>query len=120
MVVATTIATAKDAAELVAIDYEPLPAVTDAAAATTPGASRIWNGAASNLCIDAVVGDPAKTEAAFANAAHVVKLATLVQRVTGVPMEPRALRSTPAAARRCARSMISPACSTCRPSACAS
>ena len=90
MVVATTIATAKDAAELVAIDYEPLPAVTDAAAATTPGASRIWNGAASNLCIDAVVGDPAKTEAAFANAAHVVKLATLVQRVTGVPMEPRA------------------------------
>ena len=50
--------------------------------------------AASNICIDASVGDPAKTEAAFAAAAHVVKLATLVQRIAGVPMEPRAAVAT--------------------------
>ena len=72
MVVATTVAAAKDGAELIAIDYEPLPAVTEATAATASGAPRIWDDAASNLCIDAVVGDLARTEAAFASAACVV------------------------------------------------
>ena len=44
----------------------------------------------SNVCIDALVGDGAATEAAFARAAHVAKLETWVPRVTGLPMEPRA------------------------------
>src|SRR5215469_11077543 len=64
VVVAESVAAAKDAAEIVAIDWEVLPAVAR--------------------------GDEAATEAAFARAAHVVKLDTWVQRVAGVPMEPRA------------------------------
>ena len=89
MVVAETVAAAKDAAELVAIDYEPIPAVTDAVAAAEPGAPRLWDDAA-NVLIDAEVGDAAATAAAFARAAHVVRLKTWIPRVTGVPMEPRA------------------------------
>src|SRR5207244_10178953 len=90
MVVAESVHAAKDAAELVRIDYEPLPAETSAGAATRPGAPRVWDERDSNVCIDADVGDPVATGAAFARAAHVVRLETRVQRVTGAPMEPRA------------------------------
>jgi len=90
MVVAESVQAAKDAAELVRMDYEPLPAETSAGAATRPGAPRVWDERESNVCIDADVGDPVATGAAFARAAHVVRLETRVQRVTGVPMEPRA------------------------------
>src|SRR5208282_3710067 len=90
VVVATSVAAAKDAAELVAVDYQPLPAVTHALTAVAPGAPRARADAASNVCIDAQVGDAAATDAAFARAAHVVRLDTWVQRVAGVPMEPRA------------------------------
>jgi carbon-monoxide dehydrogenase large subunit len=89
MVVAETVAIAKDAAERIAIDYEPLAAVTDAVAATAPDAPQLWDGGA-NVLIDAEVGDAAATAAAFARAAHVVKLKTWIPRVAGVPMEPRA------------------------------
>jgi carbon-monoxide dehydrogenase large subunit len=89
VVVAETVAAAKDAAELVAIDYEPLAAVTDAVAGAEPAAPRLWDEAA-NVLIDAEVGDAEKTAAAFAKAAHVVRLKTWIPRVTGVPMEPRA------------------------------
>jgi carbon-monoxide dehydrogenase large subunit len=90
IVVADTLAAAKDAAERVRIDFEPLPAVTDTVAAAAPDAPRLWDEAKSNICIDAQVGDAAATEAAFKRAAHVVKFVTWIQRVTGVPMEPRA------------------------------
>ena len=90
MVVATTVAAARDGAERIAVDYEPLPAVTSAAAALAPDAPLVCDAAGSNLCIDAVVGDQERTAVAFGGAAQVVRLATLVQRVTGVPMEPRA------------------------------
>jgi carbon-monoxide dehydrogenase large subunit len=89
MVVAETLAAAKDAAELVQIDYEPLPSVTETAAATEPDAPRLWDHAASNVCLDAEIGDREATEAAFARAAHVVSINTWIQRVTGVPMETR-------------------------------
>jgi carbon-monoxide dehydrogenase large subunit len=89
MVVAETVAIAKDAAERVAIDYEPLDAVIDAVAAAEPDAPQLWDGGA-NVLIDAQVGDAAATAAAFAQAAHVVRLETWIPRVTGVPMEPRA------------------------------
>ena len=89
LVVAETLAIAKDAAELVEIDYEPLPAVTDTSAAAEPGAARLFDDARSNLFCEAEVGDAAATDAAFAKAAHVVRLETWVQRVTGVPMEAR-------------------------------
>jgi aerobic carbon-monoxide dehydrogenase large subunit len=89
MVVAESIAAARDMAERVHIDYEPLPAVARASDATRPGAPPLWNEASDNLCIDIEAGDAAATSAAFARAAHVVRLDTLVQRVTGVPLEPR-------------------------------
>src|SRR5256885_14412329 len=66
------------------------PAETSAAAATRPGAPRVWDERESNVCIDADVGDRVATDAAFARAVHVVRLETRVQRVTGAPMEPRA------------------------------
>ena len=90
MVVAESAQAAKDAAELVRMDYEPLPAASGAAAAARSGAPRVWEERESNVCIDADVGDRAATDAAFARAAHVVRLESRVQRVTGVPMEPRA------------------------------
>ena len=90
LVIARTIDIAKDGAELIEIDYEVLPAVTATVAATQPDAPRLWENATSNVCLDADVGDKAATEAAFARAAHIAKFDTWVQRVTGVPMEPRA------------------------------
>ena len=89
LVVADTLAIAKDAAELVAIDYEALPAVVATAAAAEPDAPRLWDHLPSNILLDAEVGDAAGTERAFAGAAHVARLETWVQRVTGVPMEAR-------------------------------
>jgi aerobic carbon-monoxide dehydrogenase large subunit len=90
MIVAESLACAKDAAELVAIDYDPLPAVTATVAAARPDASRVWDGAATNVALDAWLGNPEATEAGFARAAHVVRLETWIQRLTGVPLEPRA------------------------------
>jgi aerobic carbon-monoxide dehydrogenase large subunit len=89
IVVAETADQAKDAAELVEVDYEPLPAVAMAKDAIQAGKPLVWDEAPSNLCVDVDVGDKAKTDAAFARAAHVVRLDTWVQRVTGTPMEPR-------------------------------
>ena len=90
MVVADTPAAARDAAERVVVDWEPLPAVTGSLAAVAPDAPIIWGEANSNVCVDTKAGDPAAVERAFARAAHVVRFETWVQRVTGVPMEPRA------------------------------
>jgi carbon-monoxide dehydrogenase large subunit len=87
LIVAETFAQARDAAELIAVEYRPLPAVTAATAAAADGAPRVWD--KSNVVVDAMVGDGAATEAAFARAAHVARLDTHVQRVTGVPMEAR-------------------------------
>jgi carbon-monoxide dehydrogenase large subunit len=89
MVVAETIAAAKDGADHVAIDYEPLPCVTYTVDAANPDAVRVRD-EHNNICIDAQVGDAAATAAAFRNAAHVAKIKTWVPRVAGSPMEPRA------------------------------
>ena len=90
MVIAETPDRAKDGVELLDIAYEPLPAVTRAAEACTADAPLLREDAASNLCIDADVGDIGAAERAFAGARHVVRLETWIPRVTGVPMEPRA------------------------------
>jgi carbon-monoxide dehydrogenase large subunit len=90
VVIANSPATAHDAAEQIAIAYRPLPAVTHAPLAVRPGAARAWHEGASNVCIDSLLGDAAATDAAFNQAAHVARLQTWVQRVAGVPMEPRA------------------------------
>src|SRR5215472_3710818 len=101
LVVADTIAAAKDAAELLDVTYEPLPAVVSAADAVASGAPTLWDEAPDNVCIDIEVGDAAATAAAFGRAAHVVQLDTWAQRVTGVPMEPRTIAADYDAASGC-------------------
>jgi len=88
-VVAETVAAAKDAAELVAIDWRPLPAIARGLAAAEPGAPRARLDF-PNVILDGEIGDEAATSAAFGRAAHVVSFDTWVQRIAGVPMEPRA------------------------------
>jgi carbon-monoxide dehydrogenase large subunit len=101
MVIAETPGAARDGAERVEVEWMPLPAVTASLAAADPGAPLVWDETRSNVCVDAQVGDPAAVEAAFARAAHVVRLDTWVHRITGVPMEPRAaVGSWDAASRR--------------------
>jgi aerobic carbon-monoxide dehydrogenase large subunit len=91
LVIAETIAAAKDAAERLDVTYDPLPAVTGAADAVRPGAPCLWDAAPDNACIDVELGDEFSTAAAFSRAAHIVRLETVAQRVTGVPMEPRTI-----------------------------
>ena len=88
-VIAETIAAAKDAAEKVVVDYEPLPVVTEGSASAESDAPRLYDDL-PNVMIDAEVGDAEATAEAFKRAAHVTRLDTWVNRVTGVPMEPRA------------------------------
>jgi len=90
LVVADTADRARDAAERVAADYAPLPPVVDPVAALHPGAPRLWDKRSGNLCVEDQKGDPEAVAAAFAEAAHVVRLELVNNRVTGVPMEPRA------------------------------
>lgn len=94
MVVAETALAAKDAAEQVGVDYEPLPAVIGALAAATPDAPQIWPQASSNVSVDVTVGDVAAVDAVFRQATHVVRLDTTINRVTGVPIEPRSALGT--------------------------
>jgi len=100
VVVAETPRAALAAAEAVTIDYAVLPAVTDPATAEA-NATRVWDEAPRNLCVDDVKGEEATIQAAFDNAAHVVELAIVNNRVTGVPMEPRAAIATYDAATGC-------------------
>ena len=58
-----------DAAELIEVDYEPLPAILGTADAAKPGATLVWEDCKDNICFTAIHGDKAKTEAAFAKAA---------------------------------------------------
>jgi aerobic carbon-monoxide dehydrogenase large subunit len=90
MVVAETLATAKDGAELVVVDYEPLPPVAHSLAAVAPGAPLARSDGRANISIDADVGDKTATDNAFAKATHIVKFTTWIPRIVGVPMEPRA------------------------------
>src|SRR6516164_2683852 len=90
MVVAETAAQALDAAEAVEIEYELLPVVLHSADAMAPGAPAIWDDVTGNILIDTSFGDHAATRNAFAGADHVVSMQFHVDRVTGVPLEPRA------------------------------
>ncbi len=89
LVVAETEAQALDAAELIEIDYAPLPSVTTCAAARAQGAPRISAEVPGNLCLDWTTGDPAAADAAFARATHVVSLELDNHRIVMNPMEPR-------------------------------
>ena len=91
LVVATTAHQAQDSVERIVVDYEALPVVADAARALAPGAPVIHASVPGNLCFDFDYGDEAATDAAFASAAHVVRLTLTSDRVVGNPMEPKAV-----------------------------
>jgi aerobic carbon-monoxide dehydrogenase large subunit len=93
LVVAETLERAKDAAERVVVDYDPLPVVTSTLRAAEASAAQLYEDV-GNVCIDADVGDAAATQAAFARASHVIALDTWVQRVTGGPLDARAAVGT--------------------------
>ena len=89
LVVAETRAQALDAAEELAVDYAPLPAVTTATAARAADAPEISAGVPGNVCFDWRTGDTAAVDAAFAAAAHTVEMRLDNHRIVTNPIEPR-------------------------------
>lgn len=90
-VVAETEAQARDAAELVKVEYDPLEAIIDLEEAAKPSAPKIWSeNATGNVGVTIALGDKAQTDAAFAAAKHVVKLRLHNNRITASAIEPRA------------------------------
>jgi aerobic carbon-monoxide dehydrogenase large subunit len=89
-VVAETEAQARDAAELVAVDYEPLPAVTSVEEAANSDAPKIWDDCPNgNIATTIAFGDKAATAAAFAQASHKVSLRLENNRISANALEPR-------------------------------
>ncbi len=89
-VVAETLTQAKNAAELLEIDYEPLPALINVEDAVKPGAAAIWDEAPNNVAFALMMGNKDATDAAFANAKHVITLKVTNARITANSIEPRA------------------------------
>ncbi len=90
MVIAETVEAARQAADLVGVDYEELPSVVSVGDASESDAVQLWEECPGNVSVDAEVGDPERTEHAFATAAHIARIDTHIARITGSPMEPRA------------------------------
>ncbi len=88
-VVAETAAQARDALELIEVEYEALPSVTSLDDAVKDGAPQLWDGAPGNRCCWVAYGDEAQTAAAFANAAHVTVLDIENNRLSANAIEPR-------------------------------
>ena len=88
-VVAETQAQAREAAELVAVDWEPLPAVVNVEDAVRDGAPRIWEEWTSNVAFPLMMGNKQATDAAFAGAKHVVSLRLENNRLSANALEPR-------------------------------
>jgi carbon-monoxide dehydrogenase large subunit len=89
-IVAETLAQAKDASELVEVDYEVLDAVAGTAEAIEPGRPQVHPEAPGNIAFDWLYGDEGKVEAAFKGAAHVTKIELINNRLVCNAMEPRA------------------------------
>jgi carbon-monoxide dehydrogenase large subunit len=90
VVIADTLAHARDAAELIEIDYVAEPAVTDASEALRSSAPLVWPEVPGNICYDWQIGDPAAIDAALSKAARVIKLDLINNRLVPNAMEPRA------------------------------
>ena len=88
-VVAENYYQAVDAAELIEIDYEPLPAIVATGDAPNPGVPLVWDDCPNNIGFTQIEGNQEATDAAFARAAHVVKHRFVINRVTAAAMEPR-------------------------------
>jgi carbon-monoxide dehydrogenase large subunit len=99
-VIAETIAAAKDGAEAVVLDIDPLPAVSEPSLADAPDAPRIYDDAPHNIGVDFHFGDSTVVAAAFAGAAHVTRLRLRNNRVVINPIEPRAALAEYEAARQ--------------------
>src|SRR5215471_16851156 len=89
-VVAETFGEAKDAAEAIVVDTDPLPAVTTASAAAAPGAPLLYDDVPGNVGLDFHYGDSEQAAATFARAAHVTRLQLRNNRIVVNAMEPRA------------------------------
>jgi carbon-monoxide dehydrogenase large subunit len=89
-VVAETAAQARDAAEAVVVDIEPLPAVAEPSEAVRPDAPQLYDEAPGNVALDYHFGDAEKVAAAFAAAAHVTRLSLVNSRIVVAALEPRA------------------------------
>ena len=89
MVVAETLEAARDAAEIVEVDYLPLPAIVGTAEAATNGAAQLFPEAANNISFIWRHGDKPKTDAAFARAARVVSVDLVNNRIGAMPIEAR-------------------------------
>ena len=90
VVIAETLDQAKDAAERVAVDYDPRPTCASTARALDSGSPQVHDEAPGNLCFDWEIGDKDATEAAFAKAHHVTKLELVNNRLAPNAIEPRA------------------------------
>ncbi|MGQ0662751.1 MAG: xanthine dehydrogenase family protein molybdopterin-binding subunit [Pseudomonadota bacterium] len=90
VVIAGTRAAARDASELIDVDYKPLPACASIADAVKPGAALVWDEAPRNTCFDWHLGDAAAVEAALKKAHHVAKLDLVNNRLIPNAIEPRA------------------------------
>jgi carbon-monoxide dehydrogenase large subunit len=90
VVIADSLAQARDAAEKIAVDYTVEPAVVDVVAALKPGAPQVWPEAPGNVCYDWQLGDAAAVETAIGKATRVVKLDLVNNRLVPNAMEPRA------------------------------
>jgi aerobic carbon-monoxide dehydrogenase large subunit len=89
MVVADSAAAARDAADLIAVDYQELPAAVDTGRALEPGQPLVWDEAKDNLCFEWAVGDGQAVATAAAGARHNVTLTLVNNRVVVTSMEPR-------------------------------
>jgi aerobic carbon-monoxide dehydrogenase large subunit len=88
-VVAGSMDLAKDAAERIAVEYEPLPSVIATEEALSPDAPKLWAECRDNECFFFSLGDKRAVEAGFARAHHVARLKLVFNRVTAATMEPR-------------------------------
>ena len=89
-VVAETMDQAKDASDLISVEFDSRPAVSDMVKALEPGAPKVHESTNSNLCFDWVYGDAGVTDQAFAKAAKTVKIDLINNKVIANSMEPRA------------------------------
>lgn len=90
LVIANSADAAQDAAERIEVDYEPLPALSDAESATRAGAPQLYGDIPGNVCFEYETGSEAAVNDAFARAAHVARVALHSQRLVANPLEPRA------------------------------
>ena len=89
MVIAETQDAARDAADLLLVDYDERPAVADVSAAVLPDAPQVWDERPGNIAYHWREGDDAKVEAALASSHHVARLTSHISRVSAMPLEPR-------------------------------